>query len=199
MDVVEHLYIGGEWVRSEGASTLEVVDSTSEEPLASVPNGTAGDVDHAVRAAVEAWTDWAGRAPDERGKLLAAVADLIDERTDQLAATISREVGMPIGLSKAIQVGLAKGVFADMAGRADEVTWEEEIGNSLVVREPVGVVGAITPWNYPLYQIRARKWLPRWRRAAPSCSNPARWHRSTPSPWPKSFTRWECPRGCSIW
>ncbi len=153
MDVVEHLYIGGEWVRSEGASTLEVVDSTSEEPLASVPNGTAGDVDHAVRAAVKAWTDWAGRAPDERGKLLAAVADLIDERTDQLAATISREVGMPIGLSKAIQVGLAKGVFADMAGRADEVTWEEEIGNSLVVREPVGVVGAITPWNYPLYQI----------------------------------------------
>jgi acyl-CoA reductase-like NAD-dependent aldehyde dehydrogenase len=89
----------------------------------------------------------------DRAKFLGAVAEALEARAEDLASAITREVGMPIGLSKLIQVGLPQGVFADLAQRIRDFQWEEEVGNSLVVREPVGVVGAITPWNYPLYQV----------------------------------------------
>ncbi|HEY3943508.1 MAG TPA: aldehyde dehydrogenase family protein [Acidimicrobiales bacterium] len=153
MDVRDRIYVGGEWRLSDGPSRLPVVDSTSEEVIATVPEGTAADVERAVAAATDAWPAWAARPAGERAALLGEVSEAIAARTDDLAATITREVGTPVGLSKAIQVGLARGVFADAAGRASEVEREEEIGNSLVVREPVGVVGAIAPWNYPLYQV----------------------------------------------
>jgi len=153
MEVRDKIYIGGTWTPSLGAGVHEIVDSNTEEVFAKVPEGTAGDVDRAVEAAAEAFPAWSSTAVGERAKLLNRIADGIDARTGELAATISREVGMPVSLSGPIQVGLAKGAFADVAQQVSDLIWEEEIGNSLVVREPVGVVGAITPWNYPLYQI----------------------------------------------
>src|SRR5204862_6219872 len=77
----------------------------------------------------------------------------LGERSEEIAATIAQELGMPLKLSQMIQAGLPTGQFAAMPGLMEEVAWEEEIGNSRVLREPVGVVGAITPWNYPLNQI----------------------------------------------
>jgi betaine-aldehyde dehydrogenase len=153
MDVVGKIYIGGSWVLSTGVGNLEVFDSNTGAVMATIPEGTPEDVDRAVDAAAGALPGWSGTPVDERAKILSAVAEGLAARSEDIAATISREVGMPIGLSKIIQVGLATGAFADMAKRAIDVTWEEEVGNSLVVREAVGVVGAITPWNYPLYQI----------------------------------------------
>jgi aldehyde dehydrogenase (NAD+) len=153
MEIRDKLYIDGAWVPSSGKGTIEVFDSNTEEVIGTIPEGTAEDVDRAVAAAAAAFEEWSSLPHEERSKLLARVAEGLAARTDEIAATISKEVGMPISLSKMIQVGLPTGVFADMATKITEFAWESEVGNSLIVREPIGVVGAITPWNYPLYQI----------------------------------------------
>jgi aldehyde dehydrogenase (NAD+) len=153
MDVRDKIYINGSWVASTGSGTLDVIDSTTEEVMAPIPEGTAEDVDKAVQAAAAAFPAWSATSREERAKVLVRIGEALSARTDEIAAIISQEVGMPMTLSGAIQVGLPAGAFADAAAAAEAFPWEEEIGNSLVVREPVGVVGAITPWNYPLYQI----------------------------------------------
>ncbi len=153
MDVRDTFYIGGDWVPPAGAGFHEVLDSNTGEVFGKVPEGTVRDVDRAVDAAADAFGPWSATPVEERAKLLTRVSEGLAAKTDAIAETISREVGMPLALSKIIQAGLASGAFAEAATRLTDVTWEEEIGNSLVVREPVGVLGAITPWNYPLYQI----------------------------------------------
>jgi aldehyde dehydrogenase (NAD+) len=153
MDVRDKIYIGGSWVASTGSGTLDVIDSTTEEVMATIPEGTAEDVERAVEAAAAAFPAWSATSREERAKVLTRIGEALSARTDEIAAIISHEVGMPMTLSGMIQVGLPAGAFADAAQAAEAFPWEEEIGNSLVVREPVGVVGAITPWNYPLYQI----------------------------------------------
>ncbi len=153
MEVRDKLYIDGAWVPSTGKATLEVFDSNTEDVIGTIPDGTPEDVDKAVAAASAAFEEWSNVSHDERSKLLARVAEGLAARTDEIAETISKEVGMPLSLCKIVQVGLPTGVFAGMAKNVTEFQWETELGTSLVVREPVGVVGAITPWNYPLYQI----------------------------------------------
>jgi aldehyde dehydrogenase (NAD+) len=153
MDVRDKIYINGSWVASTGSGTLDVIDSTTEEVMATIPEGTAEDVDKAVQAAAAAFPGWAATSREERSKLLVRIGEALAARTDEIAAIISHEVGMPMTLSGTVQVGLPAGAFADAAAAAESFPWEEEIGNSLVVREPVGVVGAITPWNFPLYQV----------------------------------------------
>ena len=153
MDVRDKLYINGAWVPPIGTGTLDVVDSATEEVIGRVPDAGPEDVDRAVQAAARAFPAWSATAVEERAKILTAVSEAISARAEELGALISHEVGMPATLSKLIQVGLPAGTFADTARRAAELHWEEEEGNSLIVREPVGVVGAITPWNYPLHQI----------------------------------------------
>ncbi len=153
MEIRDKIYIGGAWVPSAGAGVHEVIDSNTEEVIGKIPEGTADDVERAVAAAAEAFPAWAATPLEERAKLLDRIGEGLMAKKDELAATISREVGMPISLSAAVQVGLPAGAFGDAAQAARTMEWEEELGNSLVVREPIGVVGAITPWNYPLYQI----------------------------------------------
>lgn len=153
MEIRDKFYVGGAWLPPAGSGVHEVVDSNTGRVFAKVPEGTAIDVDRAVEAASEAFGPWSATPLEDRAKHLQAVSDALAARTDRLAETISREVGMPLSLSKIIQVGLAAGVFSDAAGALSDLKLEEEVGSSLVVREPVGLVGAITPWNYPLYQI----------------------------------------------
>ena len=133
-----------------------MVDSTTEEVIGTVPEGTAGDIDRAVAAAREAFPGWSAVPVEERTALLTKVSQALDARKDSLADLITHEVGMPRILSQLVQVGLPTTSFASMAQVAADFTWEQTIGNSLVVREPIGVVGAITPWNYPLHQIAAK-------------------------------------------
>jgi acyl-CoA reductase-like NAD-dependent aldehyde dehydrogenase len=152
----DRLYIGGEWVESSGEGRIEVVDSTTEQVMGSVPEGTAADVDRAVEAARAAFETWSQTTVEERSQLLRAVAQSLGARMEEIAALISREVGMPYGLSQMIQAGLPAMTFGSMADLILEADLEEQVGNSLIVREPVGVVGCITPWNYPLHQICAK-------------------------------------------
>ena len=152
----EALYVDGAWVPSTGTGTLTVVNATTEEPMGTVPDGTAEDVDAAVAAARKAFPGWARTSADERAKYCTRIAEGIGARMDEIATLVSQEVGMVKRLSMFIQAGLPYNSFASVAQVVDGFAFEEELGNSLVVREPVGVVGCITPWNYPLHQIAAK-------------------------------------------
>jgi aldehyde dehydrogenase (NAD+) len=156
LQVRDEIFIGGEWVRPAGAETIEVVNSTTEEVMGTIPACAPADVDRAVGAAREAFESWSQTSREERAGHLAAIAAGLGERADEIATTIAQELGMPLKLSRIIQAGLPIGQFAAMPKLIEEVAWEEEIGNSRVLREPVGVLGAITPWNYPLNQIAAK-------------------------------------------
>jgi aldehyde dehydrogenase (NAD+) len=156
LQVREKVFIGGEWVEPSGSEPIEVVNATTEEVMGTVPAGDAGDADRAVAAAREAFEGWSQTSREERAGYLTAIAAGLGRRSDEIAATIAQELGMPLKLSQMIQVGLPTAQFAAMPGLMEEIAWEEEIGNSTVLREPVGVLGAITPWNYPLNQIAAK-------------------------------------------
>jgi acyl-CoA reductase-like NAD-dependent aldehyde dehydrogenase len=156
--LIEHsqFYIGGSWVDPAGDGTIEVVNATTEEVMGRIPEGTPADVDRAVAAARAAFDAWSGTPVAARAELCTAISARLQERQEEVAALITQELGMPIRLSTMIQVGLPIMDFASMAHLVDEIPWEQQIGNSLVVREPVGVVGAITPWNYPLHQAAVK-------------------------------------------
>jgi acyl-CoA reductase-like NAD-dependent aldehyde dehydrogenase len=151
--VRDSFYINGEWVKATSGETLEVTSSGTGELYATIPAGTVDEANQAVDAAAAAFSAWANTSPKERGEFLLRISEKLAERSDEIALTIANEVGMPLMLAKGIQAGLPTMTFADNAKRAAEYTWEEEVGNSTLVREPVGVVAAITPWNYPLHQI----------------------------------------------
>jgi aldehyde dehydrogenase (NAD+) len=152
----DKVYIDGAWVPSTGSGTIDVVNSTTEEVMGSVPAGTAEDVDKAVQAARRAFESWSTTSVEERGKYLTRITEGLMARMDEIATLVSQEVGMPKSLSLLVQAGLPLMDFQNTAALINDVQFEEQVGNSLVVREPVGVVGAITPWNYPLHQVAAK-------------------------------------------
>ncbi len=147
------LYIGGAWVPSSGSGHIEVRSASTEEVIGSVPEGTAEDVDRAVRAARRAFASWSQTTVEERAGYLEKISQGLSARIDAIAALVAAEVGMPLTMSTAIQAGLPIMTSGQMAQIVREFQFEEQVGNSLVVREPVGVVGCITPWNYPLHQV----------------------------------------------
>jgi acyl-CoA reductase-like NAD-dependent aldehyde dehydrogenase len=152
----DKLYIDGAWVASTGSGAIDVLSASTEEVVGRIPEGTTDDVDRAVEAARRAFPAWAETSVEERGKYLQRITEGLQARMMDIAQTVSSEVGMPLNLSMIIQAGLPTMTFGSMAGIVDEFPFEEQVGNSLVVREPVGVVGCITPWNYPLHQIAAK-------------------------------------------
>lgn len=156
VQVKDKIFIGGEWVEPSGAEPIEVVNPTTEEVMGTVPGCSPEDADRAVVAAREAFESWSQTSREERAGHLAAIAAGLSERADEIAATIAQELGMPLKLSGIVQVGLPTSQFAATPKLMEEVAWEEEVGNSRVLREPIGVLGAITPWNYPLNQIACK-------------------------------------------
>ena len=156
LQVRDKVFIGGEWVAPSGGETIEVVNSTTEETIGTVPACDGADAEAAVAAAREAFDSWSRTPREERAGYLTAIAAGLAERKDEIAATVAQELGMPLKLSAMIQAGLPSVHFGSIPQLMEEVAWEEEIGNSRVLREAVGVVGAITPWNYPLNQIAVK-------------------------------------------
>jgi acyl-CoA reductase-like NAD-dependent aldehyde dehydrogenase len=152
----DKLYINGTWSASSGAGHIDVINAATEEVIGSVPAGTPEDVERAVAAARAAFEPWANTPVAKRAEWLAKIADGLKTRAEEIARTITAEVGMPLKLSQRIQAGLPAANMASYAKLVTEYRFEEPIGNSLVVREPIGVVGCITPWNYPLHQIVAK-------------------------------------------
>ncbi|MEU9622261.1 MULTISPECIES: aldehyde dehydrogenase family protein [unclassified Streptomyces] len=156
MKAHDGMYIGGEWRAAAGTDTIAVVDPADEQVIAHVPAGTAEDVDAAVSAARAAFPAWAATPPAERAARIAALRDVLVARRDEVAATVTAELGAPLPFSRAVHAGVPILVAGSYAELAASYAFEEKVGNSTVYAEPVGVVGAITPWNYPLHQIVAK-------------------------------------------
>ncbi len=152
----DRLYIGGEWVEPHGSGSFEVVDSTTEQLIGTVPAGDGDDLDRAVIAARAGFELWSQVPANQRAEACVGIGAKLAERGPEIAELVAREVGMPLHLSLMIQAGLPAMDFSSMQTAVEEIEWEERVGNSLIVREPVGVVGCITPWNYPLHQICAK-------------------------------------------
>ncbi|WP_247422318.1 aldehyde dehydrogenase family protein [Ralstonia pseudosolanacearum] len=147
------LFINGQWVAPQGKGTIDVIHSTTEAVMGTIPEGSAADAEAAVAAARAAFDGWAATPAPKRAECIQKIADGLKARSEALAQLIAGEVGMPIKLARAIQVGSPVFNWGNFAKLLGTFPFEARVGNSLVVREPVGVVGAITPWNYPLHQI----------------------------------------------
>ncbi|APC68450.1 aldehyde dehydrogenase family protein [Ralstonia pseudosolanacearum] len=147
------LFINGQWVAPQGKGTIDVIHSTTEAVMGTIPEGSAADAEAAVAAARAAFDGWAATPAPKRAEIIQKIADGLKARSEALAQLIAGEVGMPIKLARAIQVGSPVFNWGNFARLLGAFPFEARVGNSLVVREPVGVVGAITPWNYPLHQI----------------------------------------------
>jgi acyl-CoA reductase-like NAD-dependent aldehyde dehydrogenase len=149
----DKLFIGGAWVAPSSRETIDVHNAGNGEVMGRIPAGGEKDAQAAVHAARAAFDAWSATPAETRAQYLQKISDGLKARADELARTIAQEVGMPLKLAGRIQVGLPIANFANYARLVREFKWEERVGNSLVVRESVGVVLAITPWNYPLHQI----------------------------------------------
>ncbi|MFC4858255.1 aldehyde dehydrogenase family protein [Actinophytocola glycyrrhizae] len=149
-------FVNGSFTESDG-ERIDVINPATEEVIASVPAGTASDADAAVQAAASAFEAWAATPLSERVAAVRRINDGLKARAAELAATITAEVGSPIMFATKVQVtnpvGITAGVLEEVeAGALDPVT----VGNSTIVRDPIGVVAAITPWNFPLQQMVAK-------------------------------------------
>jgi len=150
------IYVDGAWVPSDGTDAIDVENPATEEVIGRIPSGTASDVDRAVKAARAAQDGWAATSPEERGKLIARLQEAVTARHGEIAAVISQEMGAPKKIAESIQASLPIADIATAAQLATTFEYERQLGNSTVVMEPLGVVGCITPWNYPLHQITAK-------------------------------------------
>jgi betaine-aldehyde dehydrogenase len=154
--VQDQFYIGGAWTPATSGTRINVHEAATGEIFAEVAEASEQDIDTAVKAAAEAYPSWSATAVEERVSYLEAISQGIADRTEDLARSIAREVGSPIRMARAIQVGNPIAIIAGTIAAVRDFQFQEQIGNDLVINGPVGVVAAITPWNYPLQQIVAK-------------------------------------------
>jgi aldehyde dehydrogenase (NAD+) len=155
---MDHLnfYIDGAWVPPAKPATRDVINPATEQSIGKISMGSAEDVDRAVKAARKAFDTYSRTTREERVALLENIIRVFKTRQDELATTISTEVGAPMWLSKAAQAAAGVGHFVQALAVLKTFEFEEPRGRTLIVREPVGVVGMITPWNWPINQIACK-------------------------------------------
>jgi acyl-CoA reductase-like NAD-dependent aldehyde dehydrogenase len=153
---ITELYINGSWVPSSSEESIEVVNPTTGKVIATVPKGTVEDVDKAVKAARAAFAGWAESPIAERAKILRSISQGILERGEEIALAAASDIGTPVKTGRYMHVQLPASTFANMADNLEKFQFESGEGKMTIVREPVGVIGCITPWNYPLHQISAK-------------------------------------------
>lgn len=148
----DDIYVDGAWRAAAGDTVFTMLNSATEEVIATARAGEAADVDAAVAAARAALPAWSTTSPDYRAALLKALSAQLSGRLEELTRDIVAQVGMPIETASFFQTGAAVAIVDSYVDILSSYEFEQRVGNSLVVREPVGVVGCITPWNYPLVQ-----------------------------------------------
>ncbi|HVF92886.1 MAG TPA: aldehyde dehydrogenase family protein, partial [Sphingomonas sp.] len=149
-------YIDGQWVDSDGGTPHQVIDPSTEQPVTKIMLGSAADVDKAVAAARRAFETFSQTSVAERVALLERIIEEYKARIPDLAKATSEEMGAPVGFATAAQAPAGLGYFMGTLKALQEFRFEEIVGKSRVVHEPLGVVAMITPWNWPLNQICAK-------------------------------------------
>jgi len=149
-------FINGNWIDAAGRSTLDVINPATEKAFATISLGNADDVDSAAKAARSAFDSWSNSSIGERKEIISNIIDGLKSRSDEMATAISSEMGAPMGLSKTAQVGSGLGHFMNVLSILENFEFEEIRGTTKIVKEPVGVCGFITPWNWPLNQIACK-------------------------------------------
>jgi aldehyde dehydrogenase (NAD+) len=147
------ILVGGKWLPSAGHEVLTVVNPATEEPVATVPGGSAEDVDRAVASAAGAFDQWSQSSVSDRVDVLRRLADVLESRAEEITRTVVSEVGEPLELAARNQTAAPIASLRSTAAALGEVTWDEQLGRTTVHRAPAGVVAAITPWNVPLLMI----------------------------------------------
>ena len=153
---LDRVFIDGEWVVPAGHERCAVIDPATEQPVADIALGNAQDVDRAVAAARLAFSAWSASPPAQRAALLERVRALVLERAEAFAQAISQEMGCALGVARAAQVPIAAEHLRVASELAAGYRFVSHRGSTAIVREPIGVCGLITPWNWPLYQITAK-------------------------------------------
>ena len=157
MKTYEQFYINGEWVDpAEGVNSFDVLNPANEEVIGSIAMGSAADVDKAVESASKAFDSFSQTSVEERLAILGKIVEVYQSKYDEIAETISMEMGAPLSLSKAAQAATGLGHFAQAIEILQGFEWEETKGKTLLRKEPIGVVGMITPWNWPINQISCK-------------------------------------------
>jgi aldehyde dehydrogenase (NAD+) len=156
MESRSQLYIGGAWVDPVGTDHIYVENPATGDRIATIPVGGAADVDRAVQAARAAFPAWAGLSRAERREHLMRIRDGLAARQEEIGQAISIDVGTPLRIATKIQASLPITDFEVYIDALAEPKQEQRVGNTIIAREPAGVVAAITPWNYPLHQITCK-------------------------------------------
>lgn len=149
-------YIDGRWQAAAGNGTIAVHDPATGEAFAEVPAGTSVEVDAAVAAARSAFSSYSATSLEDRLSLLRRIVEVYRGRSDEIATILSREMGTPISLARSLQAPRGADHFEATIEALEKFPFEERVGNGLVIHEPIGVVGLITPWNWPLNQIAVK-------------------------------------------
>jgi aldehyde dehydrogenase (NAD+) len=149
----ERIFVAGEWVTPDGAGRLPVVNPATEETIATIPDCSPSDVDHAVRAAERAFGDWSHSDVADRKAIVSRAARALEARSEEITAMITSEVGQPLHIARTAQTATSVADLDIIAEVIDEVRWREPLGGTTVHHVPSGVVAAITPWNSPLHQV----------------------------------------------
>ena len=149
-------YINGEWVDPVDPKHLDVINPATEETIGKIAMGNSKDVDKAVTAAKEAFESFSQTSKEERLALMGKILEVYQSRYDEIAETISSEMGAPLWLSKAAQAATGAGHFGTFMEVLKNYNFDEDKGTTRLRKEPVGVCGLITPWNWPINQIACK-------------------------------------------
>ncbi len=156
MERFEENFIGGRWLPSAGDFNIRIADPCTERENTQIAAARDAEVDSAIRSASEALADWSRSSIAQRRDLLVAIAKRLESRTQEVAAALALDIGCPLWFTKEVQVPLPVRNLQAIAEGLDQIAFEERIGHSKIVREPIGVVAAITPWNAPIHQMVAK-------------------------------------------
>ncbi|MGI9480188.1 MAG: aldehyde dehydrogenase family protein [Hyphomicrobiaceae bacterium] len=155
-DRAGQFFIGGTWVDADAARTLDVVNPETEQAICQVALGTADDLDRAVKAARAAFPSYSETSIAERRELLGEIVNVYKKRFNEMGATISMEMGAPISFATRFQAGAGMGHYKTAQSLLETFHFHEDMGPTAIVREPIGVIGMITPWNWPSNQISCK-------------------------------------------
>jgi len=156
MNSYRHFYVDGQWKPVTGTALIKLVSPVTEQPVGELLSCSRADVDAAIDSAHRCFAHWAASSIEQREQALTALRAAIAKRTEQIVASLVTEVGVPVWIGRSMQVPMPLANLDAIIEGLRQLKWEETIRTSRVVREPVGVIAAITPWNYPLHQIVAK-------------------------------------------